>query len=175
MGIGIKQEEENHAQGHEIHVDQQEYATVIEAPAPLHATNRVDGAGKSDKTGQNEKGIWMDNGEAGDQKRESQAQKNQQNATEEGSLARVENARGHAILINVTTNSMPLDYLGAAGVVASAGVVAGAAAAPGTGVASGLRPFTSEVATSTAPKWFLLRSWTAMRRKYSPLTGALTS
>jgi hypothetical protein len=99
VGIGIKQEEENHAQGHEIHVNQQEYATVIEAPAPLHATNRVDGAGKSDKTGQNEQGIWMDNGEAGDQKREAQAQKNQQNATEEGPLARVENARWHAILI----------------------------------------------------------------------------
>ena len=107
MGIGIKQEKENHAQGHEIHVNQQEYATVIEAPAPLHATNRVDGAGKGDKTGQNEQGIWMDNGEAGDQKREAQAQKNQQNATEEGSLARVENARWHAILINVTPNSMP--------------------------------------------------------------------
>lgn len=175
MGIRIEQQEENHTQGHEIHVNQQEYATVVKAPAPLHASDSVDGTGEGDERGQNEKWIGTDDGEAGDQKRKPQAQKNQHNATGERPLARVENARGHAILINVTTNSMPLGYFGPAGTVASAGLVAGAPAAPGAGATTGGRPFTSEVATSTAPKWFLLRSCTAMRRKYSPLAGALTS
>lgn len=84
---------------------------MVKAPAPLHAADGVDGSGNGDERRQNQKRIGVDNGEAGDQKRKAQAQKNQQNATGEGPLARVENARGHAILINVTTNSMLLKLL----------------------------------------------------------------
>lgn len=93
VGVGIEKQKENHAQGHEIHVDQKEYAAVVKAPTPLHASDSVDGTGKGDERGQNEKGIWMDNWEPRDQQRKAQADKNQQNATEEGSPARVENAR----------------------------------------------------------------------------------
>ena len=40
-GVGVEEEEEDHAEGHEIHVDEKEDAAVIEAPASLHATNGV--------------------------------------------------------------------------------------------------------------------------------------
>ncbi len=44
-GVGVEEEEEDHAEGHEIHVDEEEDAAVVEAPAPLHATNGVRSAG----------------------------------------------------------------------------------------------------------------------------------
>jgi hypothetical protein len=44
-GVGVEEEEKDHAEGHEIHVDQEEDAAVIEAPASLHAANGVGGAG----------------------------------------------------------------------------------------------------------------------------------
>ena len=48
VGVGVEEEEEDHAEGHEVHVDEQEDAAVIEAPASLHATDRVGGAGDGD-------------------------------------------------------------------------------------------------------------------------------
>lgn len=41
-GIWIEQEKQNHAEGHEIHVDQKEYAAVIKAPAGSHAAKVID-------------------------------------------------------------------------------------------------------------------------------------
>lgn len=93
MGVGVEEQEENHAESHEVHIDQQEYATVVEAPTSLHATNGVRSACECDESGQNEKGVGVDDREAGDQQREAKAEKNQQNAADEGSPARVEKAR----------------------------------------------------------------------------------
>jgi hypothetical protein len=53
-GVGIEEEKEDHAEGHEIHVDEEEDATVVEAPASLHATDGVRGAGHSDEGGEDE-------------------------------------------------------------------------------------------------------------------------
>src|SRR5258708_20158704 len=66
-------------------------------------------------------------------------------------------------------------YLGTVG--AFAGSAAGEAGGVdgGGGAVGGCRFFTSEVATSTAPRRSWVRSWTTMRRKYSPLAGALIS
>jgi hypothetical protein len=53
-GVGIEEEEENHAQGHQVHVDEEENTTVVEAPARLHAADGVDGAGDSGEGRENE-------------------------------------------------------------------------------------------------------------------------
>jgi len=66
-GVRIEEEEENHAEGHEIHVDEKEDATVVEAPASLHATNGVRGAGGGGEDGEDEDGGAVDLREAGEQ------------------------------------------------------------------------------------------------------------
>lgn len=45
MGVGIKEEEEDYAESHEVHVDAEDDTGVIEAPAGLRAADRVNGAG----------------------------------------------------------------------------------------------------------------------------------
>jgi hypothetical protein len=50
-GVGVEEEEENHAEGHEVHIDQKEYAAMVETPARLHATDRIDRAGDGGKGG----------------------------------------------------------------------------------------------------------------------------
>ena len=67
MGVGVKEEEEDHAEGHEIHVDQKEDATVVKAPAPLHAADGVRGSGGRGQDGQDEDGGGVDLREAGEQ------------------------------------------------------------------------------------------------------------
>jgi hypothetical protein len=51
MGVRVKEEEENHAEGHEIHVDQEQDPAVVEAPAALHAANGVGGTEDGDECG----------------------------------------------------------------------------------------------------------------------------
>src|ERR1700733_4252670 len=65
------------------------------------------------------------------------------------------------------------DYWGAAGVLAGAAAGEADGVDGGGGAVGGCRFFTSEVATSTAPRRSRVRSWTTMRKKYSPLAGAL--
>ena len=54
MGVGVKEEEENHAECHEIHVDQEKDPAVVEAPAALHAADCVCCAGDSGECGEDE-------------------------------------------------------------------------------------------------------------------------
>jgi len=54
MGVGVKEEEENHAEGHEIHVDQEKDPAVVEAPAALHAAYCVCRSGDSGECGEDE-------------------------------------------------------------------------------------------------------------------------
>ena len=48
-GIGIEEEEEDHSDGHQVHVDEQEHAAVVEAPAGLHAPDGVGGTDDGEK------------------------------------------------------------------------------------------------------------------------------
>jgi hypothetical protein len=54
MGVGVKEEKENHAKGHEIHVDQKKDSAMVKAPAALHATDGVGGAGDGGECGEDE-------------------------------------------------------------------------------------------------------------------------
>ena len=49
VSVGVEKEEENYAEGHEVHVDQEKDAAVIEAPAPLHAADCVRSANDGDQ------------------------------------------------------------------------------------------------------------------------------
>jgi hypothetical protein len=99
-GVGVEEEEENHAEGHEIHVDQKEDATVIEAPATLHATDGVRRAGGGGEGGENEERCGMDLREAGEEDGCEQTGQDEQNSAEEGSLARIEKTGEHTVLID---------------------------------------------------------------------------
>jgi hypothetical protein len=101
-GVGVKEEEEDHAEGHEVHVDKKEDAAVVEAPAPLHATDRVGGAGGGSEGWEDKDGSAVDLGEAGKEDGCEQAGQDKQNAAEEGTLARVEKTGRHADLRNLT-------------------------------------------------------------------------
>jgi hypothetical protein len=100
-GVGVEEEEEDHAEGHEIHVDEKDDATMIEAPAPLHATNGVGGAGDGREGGEDEDRGAVDLREAGEEDGSEQTNQDKQNAAEEGSLARIEKAGGHTNLSDV--------------------------------------------------------------------------
>ena len=110
-GVGVEEEEEDHAEGHEIHVDQEEDSTVIEAPASLHATNGVRSAGGGGEGGEDEDGGAVDLREAGEEDGCEQTGQDKQNAAWEGSLARIEKAGGHTVLINLN-DSMLLGLTG---------------------------------------------------------------
>ena len=66
---------------------------MVETPASLHASRRIDRAGDRGEDWQNEKRIGVDDRKPGDQQRKAKAQKNQQNSTEKRSPARIEKAR----------------------------------------------------------------------------------
>jgi hypothetical protein len=65
-GVGVEEEEENHAEGHQVHVDQEEDSAVVKAPARLHATNRVDRAEDGGQGGDDEKRSGAVVGEVGE-------------------------------------------------------------------------------------------------------------
>jgi len=52
--VGVEKKKENHAEGHEVHVDKEEDAAVVEAPSTLHATDGVDSAGDGEESGEDE-------------------------------------------------------------------------------------------------------------------------
>ena len=54
MGVGVEEQEENHAKSHEVHVDQEENTAMVEAPPALHATDSVGGAQDGDERGKDE-------------------------------------------------------------------------------------------------------------------------
>jgi len=79
-GVGVEEEEEDHAEGHEIHVDEKEDATVIEAPAPLHASDGVRGAGGGGEGGEDEDRCGMDLREAGEEEGREQTGQDKEDA-----------------------------------------------------------------------------------------------
>ena len=66
-GVGVEEKEENHAESHEVHVDEKEDATMVEAPAPLHAADGVGSAGGSGEGGEDEERSGVDLGEVGEE------------------------------------------------------------------------------------------------------------
>jgi len=105
-GVGVEEEEENHAEGHEIHVDEKEDATVIEAPAPLHASDGVRGAGGGCEGGEDQDRGAVDLREAGEEDCCEEAGQDKEDAAWEGSLARIEKAGEHTVLVNLNDSML---------------------------------------------------------------------
>jgi hypothetical protein len=100
-GVGVEEEEEDHAEGHEVHVDEEEDATVVEAPSTLHAADGVGSAGGGGEGGKDKDGSAVDLGEAGEEDGCEQTGQDKQNAAEKGTLARIEKTGGHTDLISL--------------------------------------------------------------------------
>jgi hypothetical protein len=99
-GVGVEEEEEDHAEGHQIHVDKKEDATVIKAPTALHAANGIHGAGGGGDSGEHEERVGADLREAGEEDGGAQTDQDEEAAAQEGSVTRIEKAGEHAVLIN---------------------------------------------------------------------------
>jgi hypothetical protein len=67
VSVWVKEQEEDHAEGHQVHVDQKKDTAMVEAPAPLHATDCVGGADDGKEGGKDEKGSGVDLREAGEE------------------------------------------------------------------------------------------------------------
>ena len=76
-GVGVEEEEENHAEGHEVHVDEEEDSAVIETPAGLHAADSVYGAGGRGDGGDDEQWGGAVVGEIREQNSDAEAQENE--------------------------------------------------------------------------------------------------
>jgi hypothetical protein len=98
--VRVEEEEENHAESHEVHIDQEQDAAVVEAPARLHATNRVNCAEDGGQGGDDEERSGAIVGEVGEDESCGEAGQDKDTAAWEGSLARIEKAGEHAILSN---------------------------------------------------------------------------
>jgi len=57
--VGVEQKEEDQADGHEVHVDAEDNATVVEVPAALHAADGVHCAENGDQRGQHDQRCGM--------------------------------------------------------------------------------------------------------------------
>lgn len=88
--IGIEKEEKHNTQSHQIHVDHQEYASVIEAPAGPHTSKVIDRSGNSDEDGQDKQRGGMVIRKIGEQDRDAKAEENQERAPKKRTATRVE-------------------------------------------------------------------------------------
>jgi hypothetical protein len=95
-GVGIEEEEENHAEGHEVHVDAEDDAGVIEAPTTLHAAGCVGCAGDGDQGGEDEERRGAIVGEVGEKKSDGETGENQEIAAQERVGTRIEEGMFHA-------------------------------------------------------------------------------
>jgi hypothetical protein len=97
-GVGVEEEEENHAEGHEVHVDAEEDACVVKAPTGLHAADGVDGAGDGGQGGEDEQGRGAVVGEVGEQESDAKTHKDENIPAYQGSMTRIEDGMFHVRL-----------------------------------------------------------------------------
>ena len=79
-GVGVEEEEENHTEGHEVHVDAEDDASVIEAPTALHAADGVCGACDGEEGRKDKKRICAVVGEVREEKRDAETEENEEAA-----------------------------------------------------------------------------------------------
>jgi hypothetical protein len=91
--IGVEQQEEDHGDGHDVHVEQEDDAAVVEAPLEPKAAHSVEGAGDGDDGGYGEPWVRMCVGKSRQKKGKHEAAQHEQGAAEQGFLAKVEEAR----------------------------------------------------------------------------------
>jgi hypothetical protein len=98
-GVGVEEEEENHAEGHEVHVDAEDYAGVIEAPTALHAADGIGCARHGEEDGKDEEGGGVVVREVGEEKSGGETEENQEAAAQKGMGMRIEEGMSHAVCL----------------------------------------------------------------------------
>jgi hypothetical protein len=89
-GVGVEEEEENHAEGHEVHVDAEDDAGVIEAPASLDAADGVEGAKDGEEGGKKDEEVATAIGEAGEEDGGKKREEHQQIGAKKRVTAEIE-------------------------------------------------------------------------------------
>jgi hypothetical protein len=95
-GVGVEEEEEDQAEGHEIHVDAKDDAGMIEAPTTLHATDCIGCAGDGKQGGEDEERGGAIVGEVGEEKSDGETGENQEVAAQKRVGTRIEEGMFHA-------------------------------------------------------------------------------
>jgi selenophosphate synthetase-related protein len=74
--VGVEQKEEDQADGHEVHVDAEDDAAVVEVPATLHAADGVQGARYGDEGRKDDQRSGVVVREVREEQRRGQTKKN---------------------------------------------------------------------------------------------------
>lgn len=98
VGVGVEEQEENHDECHEVHVDTEDDSGVVKAPATLDAADCLGGTENSEDSGDDEEEGGAVVGEVGEWHSDGQAKEDEDVATNERALTRVEDSEGHALL-----------------------------------------------------------------------------
>lgn len=82
-GVGVDEEEEDHAEDHEVGVDAEEDAAMVPAPAWAHAADVIDEAGCGGEGGKGEEWGGVVLGEVGQDEGRGEAEDDEQAAAQE--------------------------------------------------------------------------------------------
>jgi hypothetical protein len=95
VGVRVKEEEEDHAESHEVHVDEENDAGVVEVPSPLHASDCVDGSCSCSQGRECQQHSGVVVREVGEEQGYPEADEDEDASSEKGRKARVEPGMSH--------------------------------------------------------------------------------
>ena len=90
--VGVEKQKEDHRDGHDVHIEEQDDATVVEAPLEAEAAHRVERAGHGEDGGDDQLWICVSFGIAGPEEGENQAAQHQQGTAKQRFLAQFQEA-----------------------------------------------------------------------------------
>ena len=99
MEVRIEEEKDDHAEGHQIHVEQENDAGVVETPAALEAAAGVGDAEEGEDHGEEEQRRGAVVGEVGEQYGGGEGSKDEQASADEGMTAEVEEISANEVVV----------------------------------------------------------------------------
>jgi hypothetical protein len=88
--VGVEEEEDDHADGHDVHVNAEDDSGVVVAPAGLHAADGVEGAEGGDQSGEDEEEVGAVVGEVGEEKGGGEGEQDQRAGADQRVTAQIE-------------------------------------------------------------------------------------
>jgi hypothetical protein len=97
MHVRVEEKEEDHAEGHEVHIDAEDDAAVVPVPSRLHAADGVHRADRGDDSGEEQERGGTVVRKAREEKSDNETAQDQQTAAKQRMLARIEKSwsQGH--------------------------------------------------------------------------------
>ena len=99
MQVRIEEKKDDHADGHEIHVDEENDAGVVETPAALEAAGGVGDAEDGEDHGEDEQRRGVVVGEVGEQYGDGERPKDKQASANEGMTAEMEEISADKVVV----------------------------------------------------------------------------